>query len=278
MSAMGATASYTGTSGGAGVGGAIAPCAFQLDVQWILDIVDKIQSIITKVQQVASNVLGRARDVLNSLNGILSWFCWIGAVKFAKNFVERMCFLVEKAVSIIATIYKAVLEVSKHVLAPWEVRSAGEQIRDDLAPKCGDFSQMLHPGNLRSANSWTGSSAEAFRSSLQRQFDTSQDVAEAAAAFGGTVQQIGADGVKTTITFVTKLVVTIGGIITAALSMAAVPVGTAVGASAVIGLVGAVLSYVMVYVTAMMGIIQQSSELGNAASSIPGGQWPTATI
>ena len=258
------------------MGAAIAPCAFQLDVQWILDIVDKIQSIITKVQQVASNVLGHARKVLDSLGGILSMFCWFGPLKFAKDFVKRMCALVEKAVNTIARIYKAVLEVTKHVLAPWEVRSAGEQIRDDLAPKCADLSQMLHPGNLKTSTTWTGSSADAFRSSLTRQFDTSQDVADAAKAFGTTVQEIGADGVRTTVTFVTKLVAAIAGIISAALSMAAIPVGTAVGASAVMGLVSAVFAYTMVYVTAMLGIIQQSSELGNAASAIPGGQWPRA--
>lgn len=257
--------------------GAIAPCAFQLDVQWILDIIDKVQSVITKIQQVASNVLGKARRMLDSLGGILSWFCWIGPVKWAKDFVTRMCALVEKAISIIAKIYNAVLEVSKHVLAPWEVRSAGEQIRDDLAPKCADFAAMLHPGNLKSSSSWTGESAEKFRSSLQRQFDTGQDVADAAKEFGSTVQGIGADGVKTTVVFATSLITAIGGIITAAVAMAAIPVGTAAGAAAVIKLVGAVLAMIMVYVKAMMGIIQQSSALGNAASSVPGGQWPMAT-
>lgn len=258
--------------------GAIAPCAFQLDVQWILDIVDKVQSIISKVEEVASNVLKWAQKVLDSLGGILGLICSFGPLKFAKDFVAGMCKLVIKAVSVISKIYNAVLEVSKHVLAPWEVRSAGEQIRDDLAPKCADFSQMLHPGNLRTATSWTGSSADAFRNALTRQFDTSQGVADAAKAFGTTVQEIGADGVKTTVTFVTKLITAIGAIITAAVSMAAIPVGTAVGAAAVMGLVSAVLGYIMVYVNAMMGIIQQSSALGNAASTIPGGQWPKASI
>lgn len=266
------------TSGGTrgSAGRSIAPCSFQLDVQWILDIVDKVQSIISKVETVAANVLGWAQKVLDSLGGILGAICSFGPLKFAKDYVKAMCQLVIRAVSIIARIYNAVLEVSKHVLAPWEVRSAGEQIRDDLAPKCAEFSQMLHPGNLKSARSWSGASAEAFGGTLTTQHDTSRDVADAAREFGTTVQEIGADGVQTTITFVTKLVIAIGGIITAALAMAAIPVGTAVGASAVIGLVSAVFTYIMVYVTAMMGIIQQSSALGNAASNVPGGKWPTA--
>lgn len=280
---VGAFGEPTGEAGhklgaGSAAVGAIAPCAFRLDVQWILDIVDKIQTIITKVETVARNVLAKAQKVLDKLGGILSWFCWMPGGKFAKDFVERMCWLIDKAVAAISRIYGAVLEAMKHVLAPWEVRSAGEQIRDDLAPKYADFSQMLHPGNLRSASSWTGSAAEAFRSSLQRQFDTSQEVAGAAKAFGAKVQEIGADGVKTTVTFTTGLVTAIGGIIASALSMAAIPVGTAVGAGAVIGLVAKVFALIMVYVTAMMQIIRQSSELGNAASSVPGGQWPVARI
>lgn len=256
----------------------IAPCAFRLDVQWIIDIVDRIQSIISKVETVARNVLGKAQRILDKLGGILTWFCWMPMGKFAKSFVERMCWLIDKAIAAMSTIYRHVLEAMKHVLAPWEVRSAGEQIRDQLAPKCADFAQMLHPGNLKSSTSWTGNSADAFRSALTRQFDTGQDVAEAAGAFGETVQRIGADGVSTTVTFVTKLVTALLGLITAAVSMAAVPVGTAAGAAAVMGLVAAILTYIAVYVNAMMGIIRQSSERGNAASSVPGGQWPAARI
>lgn len=262
---------------GAGSGSTIAPCAFQLDVQWILDMVDRIKEIITKVEQVATNVLQWAHKVLDTISGFWGSVLF-GGIPFAKDFVIAMCKLVEKAVSFIAKIYNGVLEVSKHVLAPWEVRSAGEQIRDDLAPKCAEFSQMLHPGNLKSASSWTGASSEAFRNSLTTQFDTSKDVADAAKEFGSTVQEIGADGVKTTISFCTKLVTAIGGIITAATAMAAIPVGTAVGAATVMGLVSAVIAYIMVYVNAMMEIIQQSSALGNAASTVPGGQWPTATV
>lgn len=280
MSTTGTTVG-PGAAFGLGAGApvtAIAPCAFTLDVQWILDIVDKVQSIISKVEQVARNVLATAQKILDKLSGILTWFCWMPMGKFAKDFVRRMCWLIDKAIAAMSTIYRSVLEVMKHVLAPWEVRSAGEQIRDQLAPKCADFAQMLHPGNLKGAGSWTGSSAEAFRSALMRQFDTAQDLGDAAKAFGESVQTIGADGVKTTVTFVTKLIVAILGIITAAVAMAAVPVGTAGGAAAVMKLVAAVLAYITVYVTAMMGIIRQSSQLGNAASSVPGGQWPSARI
>lgn len=274
---MGAGLSSRAVGGGSWGGSTIAPCAFQLDVQWILDIIDRVQSAISKVEQVARNVLTTAGEILGKLSGILTWFCWLPGGKFAVDFVKRMCWLIEKVVGVMAKIYNSVLEVMKHVLAPWEVRSAGQQIRDDLAPKCASFADMLHVGHLRSGSSWTGDAADLFRQTLGRQQEAGQDVANAAKAFGQKVQEIGADGVTTTVTFVTKLITTIGALIVAALAMvAAPPVSTAAGAAAAIGLVGAILSYIMVYVNAMMGIIRQSSELGNAASAIPGGQWPTA--
>lgn len=257
----------------------IEACSFRLDVQWILDIVDNVQKMIEKVRNLCHQVLDKAEKILQKLSGILTWFCWMPAGKFAKTVVDNACKVLRRAVDTIARIYDRVSESMKHVLAPWEVRSAGEQLRDQLAPKCADFAMTLHPGNLKSAGtSWTGPAAEKFTATMDRQYDHANTVAEAAKKFGESVQKIGADGVTTTVTFVTSLVVAIGGIIAGIIEMAAVPVGTAIGAAQVIGLVGAIFGYIMVYVKAMMGIIQQVSEMNNAASSVPGSQWPQAAV
>lgn len=264
--------------GGGGGGAAIAPCAFQLDVQWIIDIIDRVQSLVKKVAKVADGTLRTAERILSKLSGILSWFCWMPLGKFAKTVVEHAAKLMRRAVATMAKIYDRVLEAMKHVLAPWEVRSAGEQIRDQLAPKCADFAEMVHAGNLKSTTTWTGKAAELFQHSLDRQFTTANDVATGAKEFGTTVQQIGADGVTATVTFVTSLVTAIAGIIAAALEMAAVPVGTPIGAAQIFGLVAAIFTYIMVYVKAMLAIIQQSNELNQAASKVQGGQWPKARV
>ncbi|WP_143937203.1 hypothetical protein [Tessaracoccus rhinocerotis] len=266
-------------SGSSSAVASIEACSFQLDVQWILDIIDKVQNMIGKVKTFCHQVLDKAERILDKLSGILTWFCWMPAGKFAKAVVDNACRVLRRAVDTIATIYDRIYEAMKHVLAPWEVRSAGEQLRDQLAPKCADFAMTLHPGNLKSAGStWTGPAAEMFSSKMDRQYNHANDVAEAVKKFGQAVQKIGADGVTTTVTFITSLVTAIGGIIIAIVEMAAVPVGTAIGAAQVLALVAAIFTYIMVYVKAMMGIIAQVSEMNNAASSVPGSQWPRAAI
>lgn len=257
----------------------IEACSFQLDVQWILDIIDNVKKMIEKVKNFCHTVLDKAERILDKLSGILSWFCWMPAGKFAKTVVDNACRVLRRAVDTIATIYDRVYEAMKHVLAPWEVRSAGEQLRDQVAPKCADFAMALHPGNLKSAGvTWTGPAAEKFSATMDRQYNHANEVAEAAKSFGEAVQKIGADGVTTTVTFVTSLVTAIAGIIIAIVEMAAVPVGTAIGAAQIMGLVAAILTYIMVYVKAMMGIINQVSEMNNAASSVTGAQWPQAAV
>lgn len=268
-----------GTGGSSSSVPTIEPCAFQLDVQWILDIIDNVQKMIEKVKTFCHSVLDKAAKILDKLSGILSWFCWMPAGKFAKTVVDNACQVLRRAVDTIATIYDRTYEAMKHVLAPWEVRSAGEQLRDQVAPKCADFAMALHPGNLKSAGvTWTGPAAEKFTATMDRQYNHANDVAEGAKAFGEAVQKIGADGVTTTVTFVTSLVTAIAGIIIAIIEMAAVPVGTAIGAAQILGLVAAILTYIMVYVSAMMGIINQVSEMNNAASAVTGAPWPQAAV
>jgi len=68
---------------------ATAGCAFTLDVQWILDIVDRVKKTVERISQVVNKVLDVARRFLKALSGILDWFCWVpGLGKFAKSFVE----------------------------------------------------------------------------------------------------------------------------------------------------------------------------------------------
>lgn len=257
--------------------GRITACAFQLDVQWIIDAIERTQEMLKKVRDVVSKVLQVAQQILDKVAGILEWFCWIGGVKTAVEAVKKACALIDKAVGVIATIYDKIYEAMKHVLAPWEVRSAGEQIRDDLAPKCEDFATMLEDSNFKSKGSWTGDAAESFRASIARQQEAANQAATDAKDFGTKVQEIGAKGVETTITFVTELILAIIGIIQAVITMAAVPAGTAIGAAEIFGLVGAIITFVTVFITAMTQIIQQSSELGNAGSSVNGGRWPAIT-
>ena len=68
-------------------------------------------------------------------------------------------------------------------------------------------------------------------------------------------------------------------LIVAALTMAAIPVGTAIGAAEIIALIGAIITYIMVWVNAMLGMITSMVEMENAAhQAVPGGQWPKAVV
>lgn len=255
-----------------------AACAFTLDVQWIIDAIERVQSLIGRVKDLANSALDAADRILRKLSGILDWFCWMPAGKFAKAVVDNACRVLKGAINTIATIYDRVYEAMKHVLAPWEVRSAGQQIRDQLAPKCEEFARALDVGHLKSVRTWTGSAADLFRSSIERQSDTARSVAEDARGFGEDVHQIGADGVSTTVTFIASLIGAIIGLITAIIGMVGVPIGTVAGAAAAIGLVGAIITFIMVFVTAMMAINRQVSDLKGARGRVSGGEWPTATV
>ena len=256
--------------------GTIAPCAFTLDVQWILDAVQRVQDLIGKVKDFCNTALDYAERVLQKLSGILSWFCWMPAGKFAKTVVDNACRVLRGAINTIATIYDRVYEAMKHVLAPWEVRSAGRQIRDVLAPKCEEFAGMVDQHNLASVNSWTGSAADAFGSTMDRQTDAAADAAADARDFGDAVESIGAEGVSTTVTFISSLLVALAGLATAIIGMIGVPIGTVAGAAAAVGLVSAIISFIMVFVTVMMDINGQVGDLIGAGGRISGGQWPRA--
>lgn len=255
-------------------------CAFTLDVQWILDIVDRVQKVAGDINRTVQNVLGVAQKCLEALSGILDWFCWIpGVGKFAKSVVEHACNVIKNTVSFITRAIQTSLEVFKHVLAPWEVRSAGKSIADELAPKCQEFALRYEKGRFKSVETWTGEAADSFFSSIAAQQEAAKSTADGAKAFGDAVHEMGAKGVEITVTFVTQYITAAVGIITAALEMAAVPVGTAIGAAQIIGLIGAIIAYVMVWVNAMLGMISSMSTMSNAAhQAVPGGAWPVAVV
>lgn len=255
-------------------------CAFTLDVQWILDIVDRVQKVVEDINRVVQSIIGVAQRFLEALSGILDWFCWIpGVGKFAKGVVEQACKVIKTTAAAISKGIQTSLEVFKHVLAPWEVRSAGKSIADELAPKCQEFALRYEKGRFVSAESWTGAAADSFFSTVSNQQAAAKGVADGAKQFGDAVHELGAKGVEITVTFVTQYITAAVGIITAALEMAAVPVGTAIGAAQIIGLIGAIISYVMVWINAMLSMIASMSTMANAAhQAVPGGSWPVAVV
>ena len=255
-------------------------CAFTLDVQWILDVVDRVKQCLERIGSVGRQVLAVAQRFLDALSAISDVFCWIpGVGKFAKSVVEAACAMIERTVDALSRGIQSSLEAFKHVLAPWEVRSAGSSIVNHLAPRCQDLALQYQPGQFASSASWTGAAADAFFSALAHQKEAAEGAAEGAQRFGEAVEQMGAKGVDITVSFVTQYLSAAIGIITAATEMAVVPVGTAVGAAQVVALIGSIITYVMVWITAMLTMISSMSEMSSIArEAVPGGSWPVAVL
>lgn len=255
-------------------------CAFTLDVQWILDAIDKIKSFVGRIEEVMRAVVNTASRFLASLSGIAGLFCWIpGIGKFLKKAIEQAARIIDKTAQIVSQGIQKQLEIMKHLLAPWEVRSAGRSIADELAPKCDAFAQQYQSGHLKSVQTWTGAAAGAFFGAIDSQHKAAVTTAEGAKKFGDAVHELGAKGVETTVNFITQYVTAAIGIIQAALTMAAIPVGTAIGAAEIVGLVSAILAFIMVWVNAMLSMISSMSAMENAAhQAVPGGQWPKAVV
>lgn len=255
-------------------------CAFTLDVQWILDAIDRVKGYVRRIEDMMRMVVNTARRFLDALSGIAGFFCWIpGLGKFLKKVIRKAAQIIDNAVRAVSRAIQAQLEIMKHLLAPWEVRSAGKSIVDQLVPKCDAFALQYQKGHLKSAESWTGAASEAFFSAVEKQHETAVGVAEGAKAFGKAVHEMGAKGVETTVNFITQYITAAVGIIVAAIEMAAIPVGTAVGAAQILGLVGAIITYIMVWVNAMLSMISSMSAMENAAhQAVPGGQWPKAVV
>lgn len=255
-------------------------CAFTLDVQWILDAVDRVQQVVKRIGDTVRKVVAIAQKILNALSGIADLFCWIpGVGKFLKKVIAAACKVIDNTVAFITRAINASLEVFKHVLAPWEVRSAGKSIADELAPKCQTFALQYQRGHFKSVETWTGSAADAFFAAIKVQEEAADSTAKGAKQFGDAVHAMGAKGVEITITFIVDYIKTAVAIIVAALEMAAVPAGTAIGAAQIIGLITKIIAYVMVWVNAMLGMISSMVIMENAAhQAVPGGTWPPATV
>ena len=264
------------STSGAALGGG---CSFTLDVQWILDAIDKVQSFVRKVGQKMEWAANKAADFLRAIGGIVDWFCWVpGIGKVAKKAIEHAVRLIGRVHRAVAEGLARLMEIGKHALAPWEVRSAGKSIADELAPKCEQWALMLHKGRLITAESWQGEAKEAFFASWEAQAKAAEETAKGAKQFGDAVHKMGADGVNITVTFITELVTALIGVIQAVITLAAIPVGTAIGAAEILGLVGAIIAYFAVWINGMMKLLKSMSEMENAAHQAIPATWPKAVV
>lgn len=251
-------------------------CSFELDVQWILDIIDKASEFLRKVGEAVNKAFDIIGEVLSALSGIAEAFAWVpGIGKMMKDAIKSACDKAGDAAQFCHNLTADVLQFCKNALAPWEIRSAGRGINEQIVPQAQTFTEALAPGNFQSNASWNGSAAERFRGNVESQYDFATTLQQNTAEFGQVVEQMGEEGVKATIEFVKGFLKAAVSLIMALYKIWAVPVGTAVAAKDVISLVKAILQMIKVWVKAIAAIVSQTLKLRSAAeAAAPSNEWP----
>lgn len=275
---MNAVAANGGSLAASAVGGSpsVQACSFELDVQWILDIIDKISDFLRKVGEAVNIGFDIIGEVLSTLGTIADWFAWVpGIGKMAKDAIKSACDLAGDALETVFNIRAEIVQFCANALAPWEIRSAGRQINEQIVPQSQAFTDSLEPGKFSSNSTWKGKAAEKFRTNAQAQHSFATTLAQGTEDFGRTVEDMGEAGVKATLDFVKNFIKAAISLGKAIAKVWQVPVGTAVATKDVIQLVIAILNMVKVWVKAIMAIVKQVSEIKSAAEgAAPSSSWP----
>ncbi len=249
----------------------IQPCSFALDCEWARSIIDRISKGLERV----AKAVRRGIDLFsNGVNKFLSWFPDFLIPQWAKNLIKKALALLGKVVQKVMQLEAKAIALMKHLLAPWQIKSAGQNILDCLAPKTHTFADALQKSQLVTARTWQSDASRDFFHAVDRQHDAGKGAAEATKKFGTGVKSLGDEAVKTTMSFIADYVTSVVGIVVAAVGLPTV-VGTAPSAGAIIALVGKIISAIMVLVKTAISIAGQADSFATtAAGAVPGGSWP----
>lgn len=254
----------------------VTACSFELDVQWILDLIDKISEALRTIGdgvRTAFNIVADVLAALRKITGLIAWIPFVGDM--TKEAVEWACRKAGEALDWTLNLHADVLQFTKNALAPWEIRSAGRQINSQIVPQAREFAESLNPANLASTQTWEGQAADRFLAAATRQYDFALDLTAGTEHFGQVVEQMGDEGVKSTIEFGSGLVKATASLIQAIIKVWAVPVGTAVAAKDIIELVIAIVEMITVWVEMIQAVLSQTAQLKAAANeAAPTSQWP----
>ena len=255
---------------------AVEACSFELDVQWIIDIIDKVSDFLRTVGEGVNKVFDIIGEVLAALRGIADWFAWVpGFGEMAKDAIRAACDKAGDAAEFCYNFEADLLQFCKNALAPWEIRSAGRGINEQIVPQAEAFTEALGPSKFQSNATWSGPAAERFRGNVESQYEFAATLQQHTAEFGQVVEQMGEEGVQATVDFVNEFFEAAGALTWAIVKLWAVPLGTAAAVKDVIALVKAILQMVKVWVKAMVAIGKQTMQLRSAAeAAAPSNEWP----
>jgi hypothetical protein len=207
---------------------------------------------------------------------VLSWFPDFLIPPFIKVLIRKGLDLLGKVAQKAYQLEARVVSTLKQLLGPWEIRSAGQNIVEGLAPKTSQFADSMQKSQLASSRSWQSDAVHFFHA-VDRQHEAATGAAEATKTFGTSVKSLGDQAVSTTVSFITDYVSSVAQIVIAAVGLPTV-FGTPAAATAIIGLAGKIIAALVVLVKSAMSIAQQARSFATtAAGAVPGGKWPDDT-
>ncbi len=262
-------ANYAGaTTGGVAT---IQPCSFALDCEWARTIIDRLAEGVKRI----GTVIRRGCELFSkAVEAFFRWWPDSLIPPAARNLIKVAINLLGRLIEKVCTLEARVLSTMKQLLGPWEIRSAGQNILDCLAPKTFEFADTLQTSKLGSSRTWQSDASRDFFSAVDRQHGAAQSTAEATKKFGTGVKQLGDDAVKATTSFITDFIQAVAGIAVAALAIPTV-VGTVPAASAIMNLIREIISAIIVLVKTAQSIGDQAAAFATtAAGAVPGGSWP----
>jgi len=259
---------------GGGAAVTIQPCSFTLDVEWARSIIDRLSQ---GLERIGSAIRKGIEMFSKGVQKVLSWFPDFLIPPFIKVLIRKGLDLLGKVAQKAYQLEARVVSTLKQLLGPWEIRSAGQNIVEGLAPKTSQFADSMQKSQLASSRSWQSDAASDFFHAVDRQHEAATGAAEATKTFGTSVKSLGDQAVSTTVSFITDYVSSVAQIVIAAVGLPTV-FGTPAAATAIIGLAGKIIAALVVLVKSAMSIAQQARSFATtAAGAVPGGKWPDDT-
>lgn len=200
----------------------------------------------------------------NSLDKYLGWLKVIPPMQVITAIID----VVNIFVKVLNQAVQAVLNLIPKIIAPWTIRSIGNQMVDGLDHKIEVWTDDLVPSNLKSERSWRSTAAESFRISASDQHDDGAEIVlEKAKAFSKAVKDLGDKAVNATIAFVSEVLVGFvsiadagSGLADAIFKAAGAALKGAVLAAKILSLVVAVVKFAMSVSSSANGFIASATD------------------
>lgn len=240
----------------------------------VKDVGKKAEELSKKIQDWIDSVHQAVNDYKNSFSGKVINFATAGA---ANRLIDAIFNALKSFVNIVGKLIKAISDIIPKILAPWVIRSVGEQMQSPFVGKVTTFSDSLAISNLVSPTTWISPASKEWQLRATEQHDKGgQPLKEGAKAFADATTELGQRGVTATEKFAKEVTSGILGIWKAAKDLSSIVKllpALIKGAS----IAFKVISLIWAFVKFVYEIIDSSSDFQSASSKATAFEWPQST-